>query len=322
MMVVDRATGTLSHHTVRELPRFLRPHDCLVLNDTRVIPARIHGHKEKTGGQVELLLLEELPDGQWEALCGSARRPKPGAWLAMAGGTIQAEVTAWREGGGVIVRLHSERPLMDLLEDVGLPPLPPYIKRPQVPAQDVTARDRLYYQTVYARVPGAVAAPTAGLHLTESLLATLGRQGVSHATVTLHVGMGTFKPVKVDTVADHTMEAERFEVPPETVAAIEQCRRMGGRVVAVGSTSVRTLETAAAETGVLQSGSGRTRIFIYPPYTFKVVEAMLTNFHLPRSTLLMMVSALAGCDLIRKAYAEAIRERYRFYSYGDCMLIV
>jgi S-adenosylmethionine:tRNA ribosyltransferase-isomerase len=222
----------------------------------------------------------------------------------------------------VIVRLHSDKPLLEILEDVGLPPLPPYIKRPQAPAQDVTERDRLYYQTVYARVPGAVAAPTAGLHLTESLLAKLGSQGVSRATVTLHVGMGTFKPVKVDTVEDHAMEAERYEVPGTTVAAIEQCKRAGGRVVAVGSTTVRTLETAAAETGVLQPGCGRTRIFIYPPYSFKVVELMLTNFHLPRSTLIMMVSALAGGDLIRKAYAEAVRERYRFYSYGDCMLIV
>ncbi len=322
MMVVDRSTGTLSHHTVRDLPKFLRHDDCLVMNDTRVIPARIHGHKEKTGGHVELLLLEETADGQWEALCGSARRPKPGIWLVMAGGLIQAEVTAWREGGGVIVRLHCDKPLLEVLEEVGLPPLPPYIKRPQAPAQDVTQRDRLYYQTVYARVPGAVAAPTAGLHLTESLLAKLGSQGVSRATVTLHVGMGTFKPVKVDTVEDHTMEAERYEVPRMTVAAIEQCKRTGGRVVAVGSTTVRTLETAAAETGFLQPGSGRTRIFIYPPHVFKSVDVMLTNFHLPRSTLIMMVSALAGSDLIRKAYSEAIRERYRFYSYGDCMLIV
>lgn len=322
MMLVDRATGTLSHHTVRDLPRFLRPHDCLVLNDTRVIPARIHGHKEKTGGRVELLLLEETAAGEWDAICGSARRPKPGAWLTMAGGRIQAEVLAWREGGGVKVRLHTDSSLMDVLEEVGLPPLPPYIKRDQAPEKAILERDRLYYQTVYARVPGAVAAPTAGLHLTESLLATLGHQGVSRATVTLHVGMGTFKPVKVDTVSDHAMEAERFEVPAETVAAIEQCKRAGGRVVAVGSTTVRTLETAAAGTGVLQAGSGRTSIFIYPPYTFKVVDVMLTNFHLPRSTLIMMVSALAGSDLIRKAYEEAVREKYRFYSYGDCMLIV
>ena len=322
MMVVDRASGTLSHHTVRDLPSFLKPHDCLVLNDTRVIPARLHGHKEGSGGHVELLLLEETAEGEWDALCGSSRRPKPGMRLLMAGGRLVAEVTGWREGGGVKVRLRGERPVMEVLEEVGLPPLPPYIKRPQAPEQATLDRDRLYYQTVYARIPGAIAAPTAGLHLTESMLQELGRRGVSHAAVTLHVGMGTFKPVKVDTVTDHIMEAERFVVSPETVQAIDQAKAAGGRVVAVGSTSVRTLETAAAATGHVESSSGRTQIFIYPPYQFKVVDAMLTNFHLPRSTLIMMVSALAGSDLIRRAYAEAIRERYRFYSYGDCMLIL
>ncbi len=322
MMVVNRATGSLSHHTVRDLPGFLKPHDLLVLNDTKVIPARIYGHKEKTGGQVELLLLEETPDGQWEALCGSARRPKPGIWLTMAGGKIQAEVTAWREGGGIVVRMHSDRPLIEVLEEVGLPPLPPYIKRPQAPAKETVDRDRLFYQTVYARVPGAVAAPTAGLHLTDSLLTQLDGQGISHTSVTLHVGMGTFKPVKAEAVADHLMESERYEVSPETAERVSRAKTAGGRVVAVGSTSVRTLETAAGDGGRLEPGSGRTRIFIYPPYQFKVVDAMLTNFHLPRSTLIMMVSALAGSELIRRAYAEAIRERYRFYSYGDCMLIV
>ena len=322
MMVVDRATGTLHHHFVRDLPNFLKPNDLLVLNDTKVIPARIYGHKEKTGGQVELLLLEETSSGEWDALCGSARRPKPGVWIAMAGGKIQAEVIAWREGGGVKVRLHSDRPLMDVLEEVGIPPLPPYIKRPHAPEQETLERDRLFYQTVYARVPGAVAAPTAGLHLTESLLARLDGQGVSHTTVTLHVGMGTFKPVKVDAVADHLMESERYEVSDEAAERVSRAKGGGGRVVAVGSTSVRTLETAAGDDGLLHPGNGRTRIFKYPPYRFKGVDALLTNFHLPRSTLIMMVSALAGGELIRRAYAEAIRERYRFYSYGDCMLIV
>jgi len=291
------------------------------LNDTRVIPARLHGHKERTGGHVELLLLEETAEGEWDALCGSARRPKPGARLTMAGGRLTAEILGWREGGGVKIRLQGEKPVMEILEEVGLPPLPPYIKRPQAPAQATLDRDRLYYQTVYARVPGAIAAPTAGLHLTESMLADLGRRGVAHAAVTLHVGMGTFKPVKVDTVTEHVMEAERFDVSSETAATLARARAAGGRIIAVGSTSVRTLETAAAATGRVEAGSGRTRIFIYPPYRFKAVDALLTNFHLPRSTLIMMVSALAGTDLIRHAYAEAIRERYRFYSYGDCMLI-
>lgn len=322
MMVVDRTTGTLSHRTVRDLSDFLKPHDCLVVNDTRVIPARIHGHKEGSGGRVELLLLEQTAERTWDALCGSSRRPKPGARLIMAGGRIVAEVLEWREGGGVKVCLHSDKPLLEVLEEVGLPPLPPYIKRPQAPDAVTLQRDRLYYQTVYARVPGAVAAPTAGLHLTESMLHKLEQQGVAHTAVTLHVGMGTFKPVKVDHVTEHTMESERFDISAETVAILSRTRQMGGRVVAVGSTVVRTLESAGGVNRLPEAGNGRTQIFIYPPYSFKVVDVMLTNFHLPRSTLIMMVSALAGTDLIRKAYAEAVRERYRFYSYGDCMLIV
>ncbi len=322
MMVVNRASGTLSHHTVRDLPRFLKPHDCLILNDTRVIPARIHGHKEKTGGRVELLLLEETGPGEWDVLCGSSRRPKPGAHLVMAGGRIGAEVLEWREGCGIRVRFQSELPLLEVLEQVGLPPLPPYIRRPQVPLAETLERDRQYYQTVYARVPGAIAAPTAGLHLTAALLEELGRQGVENAAVTLHVGIGTFRPVKTESVKDHIMEAERYEVPATTVASIVRAKSEGGRIIAVGSTSARTLETSADSNGIPAAVSGRTRIFIYPPYAFKGVDGMLTNFHLPRSTLIMMVSALAGRELIRQAYAEAIRERYRFYSYGDCMLIL
>jgi len=322
MMVVNRATGTLAHHTVRDLPSFLAAGDLLVLNDTRVIPARIYGHKEGTGGRVELLLLEDLKNGQWHALCGSSRRPKPGTRLTMAEGRIIAEVMGWIEGGGITVCLHCDRPVLEVLEEVGIPPLPPYIKRPKVPELETLARDRLYYQTVYARAPGAVAAPTAGLHITEALLKRLSHLGVDHTAVTLHVGMGTFKPVKTDLIADHQMEAERYEVTPATAQAISQTRLRKGRVVAVGSTVVRTLETAADGDGRIVPGSGRTRIFITPPYTFKVVEAMLTNFHLPKSTLIMMVSALAGRELIRHAYAEAIKEQYSFYSYGDSMLIV
>lgn len=322
MMVVDRAAGTIRHHHVRDLPQFLRADDLLVLNDTRVIPARIHGHKAGTGGQVELLLLEEGADGTWEALCGASRRPRVGGQLLFAGGRLQAEVLAWGPGGRVTVRFHADKPLLEVLEEVGIPPLPPYIKRPAVPPASTLERDREFYQTVYARVPGAVAAPTAGLHLTDALLDQLGRQGVGRAFVTLHVGMGTFKPVMAESVREHRMEEERFAVGPETVGAVDRTRRAGGRVVAVGSTVVRTLETLAAPGRAVRSGSGRTGIFIHPPYTFQVVDAMLTNFHLPRSTLLMMVCALAGTPLAREAYAEAIRERYRFYSYGDCMLIV
>lgn len=322
MMVVDRKEGTLAHHAVRDLPRFLKRHDCMILNDTRVIPARIHGYKEKTGGRIELLLLEEISPGEWDVLCGGSRRPKPGTHLVMAGGRIRAEVLEWRPVSGLRVRFRSESPLLDVLEHVGLPPLPPYIKRPQVPPADMLERDRTFYQTVYARVPGAIAAPTAGLHLTTALLEQAARLGVTHAAVTLHVGLGTFKPVKVEEVSDHIMEAERYDVPASTVAAIVRAKASGGRIIAVGSTSARTLETASGPDGIPVAGAGRTRIFIYPPYHFKGVDVMLTNFHLPRSTLIMMVSALAGSDLIRRAYAEAVREKYRFYSYGDCMLII
>lgn len=322
MLVVNRATGTLEHYAIRDLPAFLKADDLLVLNDTRVIPARIYGHKTGTGGRVELLLLEDLNDGLWHALCGSSRRPHIGTHLSMADGKILAEVMDWNEGGGIKVHLHCDRPVLEVLEEVGIPPLPPYIKRPKVPETATLARDRVYYQTVYARAPGAVAAPTAGLHITESLLQRLSAQGVAHAAVTLHVGMGTFKPVKTELVADHQMEAERYEVTSETAQAISQTKLRKGRVVAVGSTVVRTLETVATGVGTISPGTGRTRIFITPPYPFKLVDAMLTNFHLPKSTLIMMVCALAGKELIRHAYAEAIKEKYLFYSYGDSMLIV
>lgn len=322
MMVVNRASGTLSHHTVRDLPAFLKADDVLVLNDTRVIPARIYGRKELTGGRVELLLLEDLGGNRWHALCGSSRRPHVGTQLSMAEGRIVAEVLGWNEGGGILVSLNCDRPVLEVLEEVGIPPLPPYIKRPKVPEVNTLARDRMYYQTVYARAPGAVAAPTAGLHITEDLLQRLQHQGVAHVAVTLHVGMGTFKPVKTEKVADHVMEAERYEVSAEAVKAIMCTQSRQGRVVAVGSTVVRTLESVAAEHGGICLASGRTRIFITPPYEFKIVDVMLTNFHLPKSTLIMMVSALAGGELIRHAYAEAVREKYRFYSYGDSMLIL
>ncbi len=322
MMVVNRATGTLAHHTIRELPQFLRSDDLLVLNDTRVIPARIYGQKEGTGGRVELLLLEDLNNGQWNALCGSSRRPKPGTRLCLADGRISAEVVDWREGGGIIVSLQCDRPILEVLDEVGIPPLPPYIKRPKIPEQATLDRDRLYYQTVYARAPGAVAAPTAGLHITESLLQRLQATNVGHVAVTLHVGMGTFKPVSTEWVADHKMEAERYEITADAAEAITRTKHRKGRVVAVGSTVVRTLETASTGEGTISDCSGRTQIFITPPYAFKMVDAMLTNFHLPKSTLIMMVSALAGQELIRHAYAEAIKERYLFYSYGDSMLII
>ncbi len=320
MLGVDRRTGALEHRHVSDLPDCLCPGDLLVVNDTRVIPARLLGVKEGTGGRVELLLLEELAPGRWEALCGASRRPPPGTCLIMGEGRIRATVVAWGEQGRVIVDLAADRAVTEVLDEVGLTPVPPYIRR-DYGRREAPNADRDDYQTVFARAPGAVAAPTAGLHLTAPLLARLAERGIPHCMVTLHVGLGTFKPVDAEEVEAHHMESERFTVPGSTADAIAAARARGGRVVAVGSTVVRTLETVAARHGTVCAASGRTDLFIRPPYAFKVVDAMLTNFHLPRSTLLMMVSALAGTELIRRAYREAVAARYRFYSYGDCMLI-
>ena len=321
MMVVDRQGGTLVHRRVGDLPEYLRAGDVLVVNDTRVIPARLLGVKEGTGGRIELLLLEEVAPGRWQALCGASRRPRPGARLQLGGGKLLATVVQHEPDGRVVVDLSADRPLAQVLDEVGHTPLPPYIKRDYANPES-TRPDRHAYQTVFARVPGAVAAPTAGLHLTDALLAALGGRGVPHVAVTLHVGLGTFRPVDAEEVEAHRMEEERFTIPEAAVTAMAAARAAGGRVVAVGSTVVRTLESGAARYGRVCACSGRTDLFIRPPYAFRVADAMLTNFHLPRSTLLMMVSALAGSDLIRRAYREAVAERYRFYSYGDCMLIV
>ena len=275
---------------------------------------------------MEILLIEETAPGVWEALL-RARHTKPGARLELAGGQVQAEVLAVKAEGRVTLRLRHARPLLEILKTDGVPPLPPYIKRARADASGraadrSSAADSVRYQTVYACNPGAVAAPTAGLHFTEALLATLEQRGVRHAAVTLHVGPGTFKPVTASEVEQHRVDAERYTVPEVTARLIRETRAAKGRIVAVGSTVVRTLETVAAASGTVVAAQGRSDLFIYPPYRFRVVDALLTNFHLPASSLLMMVCALAGRELILRAYAEAIRERYRFYSYGDCMLIV
>ncbi len=329
LMVVDRPSGRIEHRRVSDLPAFLRTGDRLVLNNTRVIPARLFGHKVATGGRVELLLLEEVGLNTWDALCGVARKPRPGAELLLAGGRLRARVVANNDSRFMRVEFDSREPLLDVLEEEGIVPLPPYIRRDieNTHTDDVGQRvrhqaDRERYQTVFARVPGAVAAPTAGLHLTEALLETLKAAGVGISEITLHVGVGTFKPVKVEDVTEHRMDPERYVVSEETAAAINQTRAAGGRIVAVGTTSVRTLETVAGPDGRIAAGQGRSSIFIYPPYAFRSVDVLLTNFHVPQSTLLMLVSAFAGWELIRAAYAEAIRERYRFYSYGDAMLII
>ena len=319
LMVVRRASNTLEHRCFAELPALLEPGDLLVLNDTRVLPARLLGRKP-TGGKLELLLLEENADGTWEALLRTgSKRPPIGSVLDLADGA-HATLLTTGEKGRVTLRIESAEPILKFLDRHGAPPLPPYIKRP---ALDNKAADRERYQTIYARSAGAVAAPTAGLHFTSELFQTLEMRGIQRAFVTLHVGIGTFRPVTTECVEDHRMEAERYTIPPETAAHIAATRQTGRRLIAVGSTSTRTLETVAAEhDGIICAASGRTSLFIVPPYRFRAVDALITNFHLPCSTLLMMVSAFAGTELIRRAYAEAIHERYRFFSYGDAMLIL
>ncbi|NCC50004.1 MAG: tRNA preQ1(34) S-adenosylmethionine ribosyltransferase-isomerase QueA [Spartobacteria bacterium] len=322
MCVVHRAARRWEHRCVRDLPGYLRGGDLLVLNNTKVIPARIFGHKEATGGRVELLLLEEMAPGRWDVLIKSGRRPVAGTRMVLGSGRATAEFLEERGQGRAHVRIHSEEPLLTILEEEGFPPLPPYISRAYNTPGGVPPGDRTRYQTIYAEKPGAVAAPTAGLHFTPELFGTLSELGVRRTTVTLHVGIGTFRPVSVEQVADHVMDEERYEVSDDTARMINRTKEDGGRVVAVGSTSVRTLESVAQRHGRMTADSGRTDVFIYPPYAFRVVDVMLTNFHLPRSTLLMMICALADRELIMAVYEDAVRERYRFFSYGDCMLIL
>ena len=336
MMVLHRAEGRIEHRQFSDLPDYLAAGDLLVLNDTRVIPARLFANKTREGtggGKVEFLLLEELPSGEhpsggvfsarWSALMRCRRRPKPGESVRLNDGETDLAIEEDLGEGKVVLRATGKRPFREAIAAVGIPPLPPYIHRKGA-TEEQRARDILRYQTIYAAHPGAVAAPTAGLHFTPGVFSALDAKGVGKAFVTLHVGIGTFRPVTAERVEDHRMEEERWTLPQETADAIRRARAAGGRIVAVGSTSVRTLETAAAEQGAAfpEEGAGRTGIFIRPPYDFRATDAMLTNFHLPKSTLIMMVSALAGKDFVLGAYREAVKERYRFYSYGDCMLIL
>ena len=331
MMVLDRTADTLEHKHISDITNYLRPGDLLILNNTRVFPARILGNWEDTGGAAELLLLdcrepESEADGlftsQWRCMCGSGRKARAGHTILCAQGKLRAKVLDKDEEGHSLVRFVSEEPLMVVLDAHGLTPVPPYIRR-NANDPEMARLDKERYQTVYAQKVGAVAAPTAGLHFTEALLNELEVMGVKRAFVTLHVGPGTFKPVKAERVEEHKMDAEFYEVPEATVQAIRETKAAGGRVIAVGSTSVRTLETVAAlHNGEIVATHGSSTAFIYPPYTFKAIDAMLTNFHLPQSTLIMMISALAGRERVLAAYEEAVRERYRFFSYGDCMLIL
>jgi S-adenosylmethionine:tRNA ribosyltransferase-isomerase len=317
LMVLDRGKKTITHHTFRDVCDLLRAGDCLVLNETRVFPARLHGFRPGSGGAVEVLLLR--PDGDcWEALVRPGRRLREGIEIAFDGADVVAVVEAVLDSGHRKLRFVGSDTLDDLLSRQGHIPLPPYIRR------EDTAEDRERYQTVYAQVDGSVAAPTAGLHFTPELLDEIQKKGISIARVLLHVGPGTFKPVTTDDVRDHEMDAEFWEVGAEAAETVNRCRAQGGRVIAVGTTSVRTLETAAILEGEgwrLGTGSGWTRLFIYPPYDFKLVDAMVTNFHLPESTLLMLISSLAGRDFVMRAYEEAVQARYRFYSYGAMMIL-
>lgn len=315
LLLVDVATTRIEHHRFSELPKLLSP-SLFVFNDTRVFPARLTGSKA-TGGSVELLLLHESgeePD-RWIALGRSSKGLRPPMEMSLAGGLLHARVVRVLDAGRVEIDLWGAEPVDALIERAGEVPLPPYIRRKAVPAD----RDR--YQTVYARKPGAVAAPTAGLHFSESVLRELKEAGHRLAYVTLHVGPGTFRPVQAATLEEHDMHEESYEIPAATADAIDEARAQGRSIVAVGTTVVRTLEASADERGHVAAGPGATKLFIRPPHRFRVVDHLVTNFHLPRSTLLALVMAFAGVELAKRAYREAIEERYRFYSYGDAMLI-
>ena len=328
LMVVHKKTGEIEHRMFKDILEYFDDRDVFIFNDTKVFPARLIGSWEDSKGAVEVLMVAAAPESEtvkelvWNVIIGSGRKCREGQ-IAVFGPQeeLKAKLLKPLEGIGMWkVEFICERPLMDLLDEFGRTPVPPYVKREGTREEEMADRER--YQTIYAREVGSVAAPTAGLHFTEEIFAALDAKGVKRAAVTLHVGPGTFRPVKAENIEDHHMDFEAFTVPPETVEAIEECRARGGRVVCVGSTTVRTLETVAARFGKVVAGSGASDIFIRPPYKFKVCDAMLTNFHLPQSTLLMMISALAGRERVLCAYAMAVRADYRFFSYGDCMLIV
>lgn len=313
LLVLDKETGATRHMHFFDLPTLLRPGDCLVLNDSRVLPARLLGHREPTGGAVEVLLLIDRGDKVWECLVRPGRKLKPGTRLSFGDGSLKAEVVEVCEGGNRLVRFEYEGIFLETLERLGKMPLPPYIK--------AELNDPERYQTVYSRAVGSAAAPTAGLHFTRALLEQVQEMGVKVCYVTLHVGLGTFRPVKEEEITDHEMHSEYCMISAETAETINRTKREGGRVICVGTTSCRTIESWAAEDGTLKECAGWTNIFIYPGYRFKALDCLITNFHLPESTLIMLVSALAGREHVLAAYKEAVEQRYRFFSFGDAMFI-
>ena len=315
LLALDKETGAVSHHHFYDLPQFLRPGDCLVLNNSRVLPARLIGHRLPGGGACEVLLLTDKGDGLWECLVRPGRKLKPGAQVVFGDGSrLTATVEAEVSGGNRLVCFHYEGIFLEVLEELGKMPLPPYIKE--------ELQDSERYQTVYSKINGSAAAPTAGLHFTPELLKQVEDMGVKLCYVTLHVGLGTFRPVKAEDISGHEMHSEYCMISADVARTINETRKNGGRVICVGTTSCRTIESFAAEDGTLKESAGWTNIFIYPGYRFKVLDGLITNFHLPESTLIMLVSALAGREHVLAAYEEAVRERYRFFSFGDAMIIL
>ncbi len=312
LLCLGKTDGSIAHRHFYDLPELLRPGDCLVMNDSRVIPARLFGTRP-TGGSVEVVLLRDLGGGDWECLTRPGRKTQPGTRLSFGDGVLNAQVVQARPDGNKVLHFEYEGIFLEILDKLGQMPLPPYIK--------AELKDPERYQTVYARDPGSAAAPTAGLHFTTELLEKLSDMGVKQAFVTLHVGLGTFRPVKEENIEDHPMHAEYCVISKETAKIVNEARAAGGRIIAVGTTSCRTLESFAREDGTLEEKSGWTDIFIYPGYRFRAIDALITNFHLPESTLIMLVSALAGRENVLNAYKEAVNERYRFFSFGDAMFI-
>ena len=314
LLVLDKKTGEIEHHTFRDVVSYLKKGDCLVINDTKVIPARLFGVKEDTQAKIEVLLLKRKENDIWETLVKPGKKAKPGTVISFGDGLLKGTVVDVIEDGNRLIQFSYEGIFEEILDQLGQMPLPPYITH--------QLKDKNRYQTVYAKHEGSAAAPTAGLHFTKELLKEIEDMGVTIAHVTLHVGLGTFRPVKVDNVLAHHMHSEFYVVEEEEAKKVNDAKKNGGRVICVGTTSCRTVESATGEDGILKAGSGWTDIFIYPGYRFKILDGLITNFHLPESTLVMLVSALAGRDHVLHAYEEAIKERYRFFSFGDATLII